>query len=79
MAQRRYNSIIQRKHIPVIIDAGANIGLASIWFSEQFPACKIFAVEPDRGNLSVLARNAAKRTQIVPLAVRSGIDQNSCA
>jgi FkbM family methyltransferase len=65
---QRYSDIKKRGHIPVIIDAGANIGLVSIWFSEQFPASKIFAIEPDQGNLSVLARNAEKRHQIVPLA-----------
>ena len=65
--QQRYDDIRTRGHTPVIIDAGANIGLASIWFSEQFPAAKIFAVEPDSGNLSVLTRNAQKR-RIVPLA-----------
>lgn len=32
---------------PVIIDAGANIGLASIAFLQQYPGARIVALEPD--------------------------------
>jgi FkbM family methyltransferase len=31
---------------PVIIDAGANIGLATLYFKKMFPQAKIIAVEP---------------------------------
>jgi FkbM family methyltransferase len=40
-----------------IIDAGANVGYASIWYARRFPAAKIIAVEPDRQNLEQLIRN----------------------
>jgi FkbM family methyltransferase len=65
--QRRYKAILAAGHVPLIIDAGANIGMASLWFSEQFPLAKVFAIEPERGNISILARNAVGRS-IVPLA-----------
>ena len=42
-----------------IIDAGANIGLASIYFANAFPEAKIVAVEPDPGNDELLKRNTA--------------------
>lgn len=40
-----------------IIDAGANIGLASIYFSNRFPAARIIAIEPEESNFEVLQRN----------------------
>jgi FkbM family methyltransferase len=63
----RYAAILANGRVPLIIDAGANIGLASLWFSEQFPLASIYAVEPDGGNLSILSRNAAGHA-IIPLA-----------
>lgn len=39
----------------VIIDAGANIGLASLHFCSRFPGSTIYAIEPDSGNYQALA------------------------
>jgi FkbM family methyltransferase len=55
--QNKYWSILQSNKQPVIIDAGANIGAASIWFSKQFPRTKIVAVEPDPQNAAICRRN----------------------
>lgn len=52
-----YREIVRNGRVPIIIDAGANIGLASLWFAEQYPEARIFAVEPDEENLAVLDRN----------------------
>ncbi len=41
----------------VVIDAGANIGMASIWFASRFPQAKIIAIEPETGNHDLLRRN----------------------
>ena len=46
---------------PLIVDAGANIGAASVWFHQQFPDATIFAIEPDRRNFEILAKNAVGR------------------
>lgn len=40
-----------------IIDAGANIGLASIFFSNMFPSAEIVAIEPQSGNYNLLKKN----------------------
>lgn len=42
-----------------IVDAGANIGLASIYFANRFPDSKIIAIEPERSNFELLATNIA--------------------
>lgn len=52
---------IQRRNvggdIPVIIDAGANIGASSLYFSINFSGFPIVAVEPDQENFELLLRN----------------------
>ena len=40
-----------------IIDAGANIGLASIFFANRYPDAKIIAIEPEQANYNLLCRN----------------------
>jgi FkbM family methyltransferase len=40
-----------------IIDAGANIGLASVLFATRYPRARIIAIEPDPANFAMLERN----------------------
>jgi FkbM family methyltransferase len=40
-----------------IVDAGANIGIATLYFSHAFPAAKIVAIEPESSNFDLLRRN----------------------
>jgi FkbM family methyltransferase len=59
---KEYNSVIQlliinKIKVEYIIDAGANIGLASIVFSKAFPDAEIICVEPDSGNFNSLKLN----------------------
>jgi len=42
---------------PVIVDCGANIGLAIIYFKHHFPKAKIVAFEPDRKTFEILEQN----------------------
>jgi len=51
----------------VIIDAGANIGLASIYFANRFPDATVVAIEPERGNYELLVKNTALYRQVVPV------------
>jgi FkbM family methyltransferase len=40
-----------------IVDAGANIGIASLWFARAYPDARIVALELEPGNCEMLARN----------------------
>ncbi|HEX6099072.1 MAG TPA: FkbM family methyltransferase [Thermoanaerobaculia bacterium] len=41
----------------LILDVGANVGFASVWFATRYPKAKIIAVEPDASNIAVLRKN----------------------
>lgn len=60
----RYRDLLATGRKPVIIDAGANVGAASIWFAQAFPEAVIRAVEPDPDNAEVLRLNAGHRANI---------------
>jgi FkbM family methyltransferase len=40
-----------------IIDLGANVGLAGLYFASMYPDSKLVAVEPDAGNCRLIERN----------------------
>ncbi len=50
-----------------IVDAGANIGLATIYFANRFPEARIIAIEPERDNFALLQANLAPYPRAVPL------------
>jgi FkbM family methyltransferase len=52
---------------PVIIDAGANIGLASIYFANRYPQATILALEPEQGNFIQLCKNTTAYPQVQPI------------
>jgi FkbM family methyltransferase len=55
----RYEQILASGDTPVIVDAGANIGVASIWFKRLYPKATVMAIEPHPDTASVLRRNIA--------------------
>lgn len=62
--RRRYEAILAVGRTPVVVDGGAYVGLSSVWFAECFPRARVFAVEPDPGNLAILARNVAAHPDV---------------
>ncbi len=60
----------------LIIDGGANIGLASILFANKFPRAEIIAVEPDLSNFEILKENVRYYKNI--RANRSAIWSKNC-
>ena len=51
----------------VIVDAGANIGLASIFYANRYPEAKIIAIEPEPSNYEMLRKNLAPYPNAVPV------------
>jgi len=60
----------------IIIDAGANIGLASIYFANRFPNAQIIAIEPEASNFELLIQNTKYYTNVqcyqIALSNKSG-------
>ena len=41
----------------IIVDLGANVGFASVYFANRFPGAKIFALEPNADNFAIASKN----------------------
>lgn len=70
--KQAYEQALLAGRTPVIVDAGANIGGASLWFSRQFPQARIFAIEPDPANAELCRRNThARGVEVIEAAIGS--------
>lgn len=49
----------------VIIDAGANIGIATLFFSNKYPQAKIVAIEPEASNFGILTKNCGSLPNVI--------------
>ena len=54
-----YDRIAAAGRIPLVLDAGANIGASVLYFAHAFPCAHIAALEPARNNFELLQANAA--------------------
>ena len=66
----RYFCIIETdfgQHVAFIIDAGANIGLTSVYLANRFPSARLLALEVDQQNFELLAANTRAYPRITPL------------
>ncbi|MBM4229378.1 MAG: FkbM family methyltransferase [Gammaproteobacteria bacterium] len=61
----------------LIIDAGANVGYASVRFAALYPKADIVAIEPDFENFELLEKNIAAYPQVK--AMRCGVWPRSAA
>lgn len=50
-----------------IIDAGANVGFAAVYFANKFPGATIICLEPESGNFKLLQKNIAPYPNIIPI------------
>jgi FkbM family methyltransferase len=55
-----------------IVDAGANVGFASIYFALRFPGATILAIEPEPTNYAALCKNVSKFKNIIPIQAALG-------
>jgi FkbM family methyltransferase len=51
----------------VIVDAGANIGLTSVFYANKYPGAKIIALEPEYSNFTLLKKNVAAYGNIIAI------------
>lgn len=52
-----YADIIEKENQPLILDLGANIGLAAIYFSMIWQNSKVISIEPSSDNYEILLKN----------------------
>jgi len=59
------------RNVQVVLDVGANVGAASVYFALQYPTARIFALEPGPDALELLKNNAASfaNIQVLPLGL----------
>ncbi len=50
-----------------IIDAGANIGLTSVFYSNKYPQARIVAIEPESSNFEMLRKNTSHYPNVTAL------------
>jgi FkbM family methyltransferase len=55
----------------VIVDAGAHIGLATVFFAERFRGAAVIAIEPEAANFDVLCKNVSAYPRV--RAMRAGV------
>ncbi|MCM8738666.1 FkbM family methyltransferase [Azospirillum sp. A1-3] len=59
-----YKSIVSSGNNPLIVDAGANIGASSLYFSELYKNSQVFALEPEINNFNLLKQNSKSKLNI---------------
>jgi FkbM family methyltransferase len=66
LVNREYD--VQANKLPqIILDAGANIGCASIWFANKYPDAKIISIEAQQENFELLKENVFPYKNIIPI------------
>lgn len=48
----------------IILDLGANVGYASVFFAKKYPEAEIYSLEPEASNYEALIKNTSKYQQI---------------
>jgi FkbM family methyltransferase len=65
--ERKYQDLLHSGRRPVIVDCGANVGMASVYFHSVFPEATIVAIEPEPGNFGILKSNCLAFPRITPV------------
>jgi len=60
----KYQSIVHSGKVPLIIDLGANCGLAALYFALQYPASRIIGLEPDVSNYQKAKENCKHHSNV---------------
>lgn len=60
----------------LIVDAGANIGMATLFFAHHYPNARIIAIEPESSNFTMLQTNCEGIKNIT--LIKSALWSNAC-
>jgi FkbM family methyltransferase len=76
-----YKQVVKREEYRIelakrpttIVDAGANIGLASVYFASRYPNARVLSIEPEAQNFALLQKNTApyRNIEVVQAALWS--------
>jgi FkbM family methyltransferase len=58
----------------IIVDAGAHIGMASLFFLQHYKTASVYSIEPDSSNVRLLRKNlsaeiAGRQVTVIPCAI----------
>lgn len=59
--------VLPPESVRTIVDAGANIGFASLYLAARYRNAKIYSIEPNPENFALLRENSAREPRIVPI------------
>lgn len=62
--------------ISIIIDCGANIGLATLYFRRKYQNARIIAIEPENENYNLLLKNTQNYSNVTALKI--GVFDKDC-
>lgn len=77
--ETRFAAIVASGKTPVIVDAGANVGAATLWFVDAFPGSAVVAIEPDAQNAAILKRNVSETSNAIVLEAAIGAEAGFAA
>lgn len=59
--------VLDPSRVQVIVDAGAHIGMASLYFADRYRDARILSIEPNPENFALLKANTAGEPRITPV------------
>ena len=62
--QQYHTSFIKIPKVDRILDIGANIGMASLFFNDAYKNAQIIAIEPEKNNFKQLLKNTERENKI---------------
>lgn len=65
--EREYEHHCLPDDASLVVDAGANVGYASLFFAARYSRATVVAIEPEKKNFEALLRNVAHQPRIEPI------------
>lgn len=59
--------VLLPESVRTIVDAGANIGFASLYLAAKYRNAKIYSIEPNPENFALLKENTSRESRIIPI------------